>query len=238
MTVFLCAMQAQKTIAHTNMVWLGYNNTLQLNDRFSIVSEAQLRTRDNWMDHWSQLLIRSGVSYGINKKWSTAAGFAWFSNVQYVGKEALFKNEWRPWEDLQLKTKIANGVLTQRLRLEQRFLQLVSNNQLSSQYEFVFRTRYRIDALFPVNKQWQAGIGNEIIVNPQFIKTYRFFDQERIFAILNKKFSRTISLQLMLMELIQNKSSIVDEDQNIFRLTLFHQIGFKHPAVPATKNEE
>ncbi len=59
------ALNAQHKTVHANLIWAGYYNTIQLNNHLSIVSDAQVRSRD-WVNQWSQILIRSGLSYSFN----------------------------------------------------------------------------------------------------------------------------------------------------------------------------
>ena len=63
------ASKAQHKTEHTNMLWAGYYNTVRFNKNWSLVSDAQLRTRD-WTEKWSQLLVRSGLSYTFNDRCS------------------------------------------------------------------------------------------------------------------------------------------------------------------------
>ena len=80
------ASKGQHTIEHTNMLWAGYYNTFRFNKNLSMVSDAQLRTSD-WTEKWSQLLVRSGLCYSFNEQLALTAGFAFFKNAQYEGKQ-------------------------------------------------------------------------------------------------------------------------------------------------------
>ncbi len=74
------------------------------------------------------------------------------------------------------------------MRTEQRFLQQVVNNKKSKSYEYIFRLRYRLDWEFPIKENnLKLLIGNEVLVNPGFVKSTRFFEQNRTFAGLHFK---------------------------------------------------
>lgn len=228
-TLFMPAVsKAQQTTEHTNMLWAGYYNTIHFNNKWSVVSDVQVRTR-NWTERWSQQLIRSGLNYTFNDHVAVTAGIAYFKNAQYTDKRLLLKNEWRPWQEFsyQLKSKRIN--ITQRLRTEQRFLQLVINDTKSKEYEFIFRLRYRFDFQFPLKKNYVKLLaGNEILINPGFINTSRFFDQNRTFAGINYTLFSNTTLQCQYLKIFQWRSNTsVLEDQNVGRLNIIQQFNFK-----------
>jgi hypothetical protein len=220
--------KAQHTTERTNMLWAGYYNTIRFNKTWSTVSDAQLRTR-NWTEKWSQLLIRSGLSYTFNDHVAVTAGFAFFKNAQYTDKQLLLKNEWRPWQEFSYQTKFNRVGFMQRLRTEQRFLQQVVNSAKTRDYEYIFRVRYRFDWQIPLKRNnYKLLFGNEILVNPAYINTTRFFDQNRTFAGLQFKLVSNTSLQFQYLKIFQWRSNTsVLEDQNIFRVNILQQFNFK-----------
>lgn len=222
------ALMAQHKTEHTNMLWVGYYNTIHFNKNWSIVSDAQGRTRD-WSRKWSQLLVRSGVTYKFNDRVAVTAGLAFFKNAQYVEKRLLFKNEWRPHQEISYQLKLHKTNIVQRLRTEQRFLQLVKNNSKTEQYEFIFRVRYRFDWQLPLQKNnLKLLLGNEIHVNPGHVNNSRFFDQNRTYAGINYKILSNTSLQFQYLKIFQYRSSAaVLEDQNVVRLNIVQQFNFK-----------
>lgn len=222
------ASKAQHKTEYTNMLWAGYYNTLQFNKNWSLVSDAQLRKRD-WTEKWSQLLVRSGLSYTFNDHVAVTGGFAFFKNAQYVEKQLFLKNEWRPWQEFSYQAKINKINFIQRLRTEQRFLQQVVNNKKSKNYEYIFRLRYRFDWQFPLKENnLKLLIGNEVLVNPFFINSSRFFDQNRTFAGLQFKLLSNTSLQCQYLKIFQWRSNTsVLEDQNVFRINIYQQFNFE-----------
>ncbi|MEO7802026.1 MAG: DUF2490 domain-containing protein, partial [Ginsengibacter sp.] len=97
--IFPALMQAQQKTIHKNMLWEGYYNTLHFNKKWSLASDAQMRTSD-WIKKWSQLVVRSGLSHAFNDHFTFTGGFTFFKNAQYEGTHLLFKNEWRPYQEL------------------------------------------------------------------------------------------------------------------------------------------
>ncbi|MEJ7671666.1 MAG: DUF2490 domain-containing protein [Chitinophagaceae bacterium] len=210
------------------MLWAGYYNTVRFNKNWSLVSDAQLRTRD-WSEKWSQLLVRSGVSYTFNEHIAVTGGLAFFKNAQYAEKLLFLKNEWRPWQEFSYQVKLNKINFIQRVRTEQRFLQQVVNNKKSEHYEFTFRLRYRFDWQFPLKENnLKLLIGNEVLINPGFINTTHFFDQNRTFAGLQFKLFSNTSLQSQYLKIFQWRSNAsVLEDQNVFRVNIYQQFNFR-----------
>jgi Protein of unknown function (DUF2490) len=221
----------QNTVKHTNLIWLNYNNTIQLDDKWSIASDVQLRTKD-WVSHWSQFALRTGAVYKLDTKFSLAAGFAWFGNVGYFNDDPVVANEWRPWEEMGFQTGVGKNIFVQRVRLEQRFLQIVVLGKKTSEYEKRQRFRYRLEFGFPLSsKKMEIHLGNEVMVNLNYISGNRFFDQNRTFAFINYKLSPAVLFQFQYIKIFQwqGLTKIMDE-QNVFRCSIHQQINAGKPA--------
>lgn len=222
------ASDAQRTTQHANMFWMGYYNTVQLGNKLSIASDMQLRTKD-WANKWSQLLVRSGLAYSFNNNFSITGGLAFFKNAQYADKELLLKNEWRPWQELFYQFALHKINLVQRLRTEERFLQKVVNNKKINSYQYIFHFRYKFEWQFPLNENnIMLLIGNEIMVNPGYINTKLFFDQNRTSSGINFKLNSVTNLQCQYIKIFQwHSNTSVPEDQNVFRVNIFQQFNLK-----------
>ena len=222
------ASKAQHTTQHFNVIWAGYNNTIRFNKKWSLVSDAQLRTKD-WAAQWMLYDIRSGLSYNINEQVAVTGGFALFRNAQYVGSQHFFKNEWRPWEEISYQLKLNKINLLQRLRTEQRFIQEVVNNKKTENYQYIFRLRYRFEWQFPLKEnRFMLLAGNEIMVNPGYINNTLFFDQNRTYAGINFKFNSKNNLQCQYIKIFQwySNTNVLD-DQNVIRLNFIQQFNFR-----------
>ncbi|MEO6687389.1 MAG: DUF2490 domain-containing protein [Dyadobacter sp.] len=219
------ASKAQHTTEHTNVLWAGYSNIIHFNKKWSLVNDAQVRTKD-WTKKWLLYDVRSGLNYSFNDRVSVAGGFALFRNAQYIEKQFFFKNEWRPWQELSWQLKFHKIILLQRLRTEQRFLQQVVNNNKTGDYKYIFRSRYRFEWQFPLKeKAIVLSIGNEVFINPGYLSNSLFFDQNRTFCGINFKLNKTTTLQSHFLKVYQWRSSIsVLEDQNIFRVNINQQL--------------
>jgi Protein of unknown function (DUF2490) len=225
---FFITANAQHKNAHTNMVWFNYNNTVVLNKNWSWSNDFQLRTRE-WLQHWWQFAVRTGIQRTLNKKWNISAGFAWFDNVRYYNDEPVFANEWRPWVDASFQIQPKKITMLQRLRFEERFLQKVVLNKKLKDYEVRQRLRYRLEFTFPkIGKQIEIHAGNEIMVNLNHISDSLFFDQNRIFILANLNLTASSFFQFQYIKNFQLLArNYTLENQNIYRFS-FHQKLYWH----------
>ena len=220
-------LQAQKQHIHTDMVWLGYYNTMQFSNRYSLNSDIQFRTKE-WVSQWSQQLIRTGLSYKINDQSSITAGFAWFRNAKYKDNTVSFLNEWRPWQEYAHSLNAGKFLILQRVRLEERFLELSSVGKTPSPYNYITRLRYRLEAQVPLKKnKIYFGLINEIMVNPAYIKTPKFLDQNRTFASLDVRVSNATTIQGQVMKIVVWHQDNVLEDQNVLRFNIVQSLNLK-----------
>ncbi len=214
------SVDAQKMVKHYNILWASYVNNIQLNTKWSVTSDVQVRTT-NWANQWLLYAIRTSMNYSFNTKLTTGAGFALFKNAVYNKTDLLFfKNEWRPWQELAYVTEFQKSIiLSQRIRTEERFQQLTVNNKRTLDYQFIFRFRYRFNFLFPVTKTLGVMTGDEIFVNPGCIGNSSFFDQNRTFAGVSIKIDAGSTFEAQYIKIYQwrNNTSVL-EDQNAIRL--------------------
>lgn len=222
------ASTAQHTTQHINILWAGYNNTLRFNKKWSLVTDAQVRTTD-WANKWLLYAFRSGLSYNFNDNFAVSSGLTLFRTAQYAGKDFFFKNEWRPWEEVSYNLKLNKTNFFQRLRTEQRFLQLTLNNKKTNSYQYIFRLRYKFEWQFPLQENnVRLLVGNEIMVNPGYISNTLFFDQNRTSAGINFKLNSNTNLQCQYIKIFQwHSSTSVLEDQNVFRVNIIQQFNFR-----------
>lgn len=217
----------QYMVQDINMLWAGYYNTVRLNNKWSLASDAQIRTKE-WTNKWSQILVRSGTGYSLNNHVSITVGFAFFKNAQYAGEDLLLKNEWRPWQEVSYQFLLHKTNLAQRLRSEQRFLQLVKNNELTKNYQYFFRLRYKFEFQFPLKaNKIKLLAANEVMVNPGYIHNSLFFDQNRTSAGVSFKLNSTSALQCQYVKIFQwHSNSSVMDDQNVVRVNFVQQFNY------------
>lgn len=221
------AQNSEPIIVKDNMLWLGYYNSIILNSKWSINSDMQFRTKNELKDY-SQALVRSDVSYKLKDRLTVTVGFAHFR--YFLNKEKT-RGEWRPWQQLKLTDKVGNCKLTHRLRVEQRFNETVKNSEVTNDYQFNFRFRYRLDLSYPIIREKETGnniyllVGNEVMVNAGNNIRYNYFDQDRLYMGINYEVNKKISLQLQYMHIWQQASNGLTLNSNeVIRINIYHTI--------------
>ncbi len=221
------AQNQSPIIVKDNMVWLGYYNSINLNQKWSINSDTQFRTKNEIKD-CSQALIRTGVTYKLGERLELSLGLAHF---RYFIDNQSTRGEWRPWQELKLSNKLGIIKLIQRLRIEQRFNETVSNSESANNFQFNYRFRYRFDFRVPIIKEketgnnWYALIGNEFMINAGNIITTNYFDQNRVYAGLNYEINKNISLQFQYMYVWQQATNgLTLNSNNVLRFNIYHTI--------------
>ena len=221
------AQNAAPIITKDNVVWVGYFSMIKFNDRWSLNSDTQFRTR-NEIKNNSQALIRTGLSYKINNKIDVTLGLAHF---RFFITNDKTRGEWRPWQEVKILDQIGKVKLSHRFRVEQRFNELVKNMDAVNDYQFNFRFRYRFDLRFPIIKEKENGnnlygiLGNELMINAGNIIKYNYFDQDRLYAGINYEINKKIALQLQYMHLWQQSPDGLNlNSSNIVRFNIYHTI--------------
>ncbi len=221
------AQSGSPIIVKDNQLWLGYYNSIILNSKWSVNSDLQFRTK-NEIKHYSQALIRSDISYKPKDRITIAVGLAHF---RFFITDEKTRKEWRPWQELKLTDKFNMLKLTHRFRIEQRLNEIVKNDELTNDYQFNFRFRYRLDVRYPILIEKEAGnnmyalIGNEIMINAGKNITYNYFDQNRLYIGLNYELNKKLSLQLQYMHIWQQGTNGITLYSNeVIRFNIYHTI--------------
>ena len=224
--LFSIPIGAQTKNTHTNFIWLNYNNTVYINHKWKILNDVQYRTR-NWFQYQSVLAVRSGLSYTINRHTSVAAGFAWFANYKYINDAPIIANEYRPWQDVTFQSIFNNKkILSNRIRIEERFLQQIKNGGQTNFYDQRLRLRYRLEFGMPIAKsKITCNIGNEVMVNIDYLLSNRFFDQNRAYVFFNVPILKNTLFQFQYLKIFQwQVDNNTLDNQNIFRCSIHQQL--------------
>lgn len=216
-------MFGQRTVKRENVIWANYNNSISIDSNWSVVNDVQIRTKDD-IDKWSLFALRTGAVYKVNNHVSVAAGLAWFGSMNYFSDRTVLANEWRPWQEVSFRNNLKSVKVTQRFRLEQRFLQKLFEGKKTNYFETRHRLRYRFEVAYPVwEKKLVLNAGNEVMGNLNYIKDIRFFDQNRAFLAADYKLSKATVFQFQYIRLVQwRATSKILEKNNVFRCSI-HQ---------------
>jgi hypothetical protein len=145
-------------------------------------------------------LLRTGITYKVTPQVAVHIGYAWVPTFAY-GDYTLAAvprtfPEHRIYEQVVLNSTIGKSTLTNRLRLEQRWVgRYASLNAENSTPVFLNRFRYmpRID--FPINEKWYAAAYDEIFIGFGKNVGENVFDQNRIGAMIGYKASKLFRIE-------------------------------------------
>jgi hypothetical protein len=215
---------AQKNISNQFNAWALYTGTHKISSKVILMTEYQWRRAEGFK-HWQQSLLRLGLEYEINPKFSVMGGYAWIKTFPYGSQPVLHEfNENRVFEQLNLKDKIGRFEFQHRYRLEQRFLEQYAKNATNDivQVDPVFRNRirYRAMVMVPlsrkemgdntlflnVNNELFVGFGKGIAKNP--------IDQNRFIAALGWRFNAQTNMQVGYLNQFVIKSNATDMERN------------------------
>ncbi len=186
---FPVSVQGQKLTEQVSQIWAGYFNQTRFSNKWGLWAEAQLRTKEDFVTHFSQAIIRAGLTYYVNSDTKLTVGYAFVNHFPADNHQNISQPEHRPWQQLQWHTKYQKLRLMQWIRLEERFRhKIADNDNLANGYNFNWRIRYNVLGMFPLNKKAFAPntislvLNDEIHVNFGKQIVYNYFDQNRACA--------------------------------------------------------
>ncbi|QEC53648.1 uncharacterized protein DUF2490 [Anseongella ginsenosidimutans] len=229
----LPVLAQQKNTDHFSQYWIRYFNRSQLNNKWTVQTEIELR-RFAFPDRqhvW--LLPRIQLTRALKSGWNVGAGITY--NIQSQPQDPDLPVELRrPEIRLHQEINYRHGNkldISHRYRIEERFIRRTSGAHLDDGYNFNVRFRYRIQLQYPLirgtdNKgTLQAKLFDEIMLNAGKNVVSNVFDQNRIYAALNYSFSKNLQVELGYLNIFQEKSNGSDFlNTNVLRTTIYHTL--------------
>jgi hypothetical protein len=207
--------------------WGMSMNTFNLNDKFSIFFDAQLRSNDNWIQA-ETFIFRPALGYALNKNTILSLGVAAVTNwraLPYTGpadQELMVRDgvsDNRIWQQLVVNKKYGSSTLQHRLRLEERGLGRLETDGKQifvKDRKFNARLRYFNRWIKPISpgSSFQKG-GYIALQNEFFLNTIgaryannKLFDQSRTYGGLGYRLSKEFDIELgyMFQFIVPNNS--------------------------------
>lgn len=207
-----------------NSGWLFLMNTTKFNDKWGMHMDVQLRTQDEW-DGLRNLLVRPGLTYYISSNSDVTLGYLYtptLLNVDGAAKSTL--TEHRIWQQYIYKHKLGPVAISHRFRLEQRFIERQSGDDLFAQ-----RGRYFVRGIIPLQKTETAfekgafvALQNEVFLNVQSKDELNgsIFDQNRAYVAAGYRFSKKMDVELGYMNQ-SLKGAARNTSNNIVQLAVY-----------------
>jgi hypothetical protein len=232
----------QKEVTHQVQTWVSINSLFRLNSRWGVLADFHVR-RNDFVEDQNFYFLRFGANYWIKNNMTAAFGYGhtWVAPPREDWN--TWANENRVYQQFLVGSTMGRTGVTQRVRNEQRWVQLTENDRLTGKTRFTNRVRYLASfnfRIFPKPGAPTLVLADEILV--QFGKdvVYNTFDQNRLFIGMNKKINPRLSFDFGYMNVYQQKITGYQYDMNhTIRLFFYYNGGRKKEGyTPATGHHD
>lgn len=141
--------QVSKEIHSREQAWVAYFNQARLTNRFGLWLDVHYRMTGDFVDRPFQFLFRPAVIGYIKDNLRLSTGYAFINHFPAEGFETS-RPEHRAWEQIWWNQKYKDFNMVQWLRLEQRFLRNIANDELQEGYLKTNRIRYNVMFTIPL----------------------------------------------------------------------------------------
>ena len=203
-----------KSTEHVEQLWTGYFNQTRLSNKWGIWTDLQLRTKDNFFDNLSQIIIRPGITYYATDNTKLTVGYAYILIYPTDGHTEVTQPENRIWQQVQWHTNYRKNRMMQWIRLEERFRRKIANDTtLGDGYNFNWRIRYNLWYEIPLVKNGSLPKSLSLVVNDEIHINFgseivnNYFDQNRFFLGFKYQVSPTTNIQAGYTNIFQQLSA-------------------------------
>jgi len=184
--VFTTQSYAQVNTKNKLGSWYIYDGTHSISNKFSFKTGLQFRFFEP-TSNFNLMLLSSGINYNITPNTTITLNYSYLDvdrSIEATGETHLFEN--RLYEQISFKHHINYLTVTNRLRLENRFLNDVNVNTTLN------RIRYQLGSSINLNKYFFFLVNDEIFANLQ----NKMFTENRFFAGFGIPISKHNDLEL------------------------------------------
>ncbi|WP_299101043.1 DUF2490 domain-containing protein [uncultured Winogradskyella sp.] len=179
-------LEAQSTGEQELGSWYEITLSNRISDKYSVFGSLTSWNYELPAERSHLLLAIVGAKYHLNTKTSIGIGYAYGDIDSFFEiNDTPHTKEHRILEQLVFNHKLNSIKLSQRFRLEQRFLEYETETILKH------RLRYRFKSKIPINDTFYVSIYDEI----HFYLNEFDFQQNRIFSGLGVNFNKNIKAE-------------------------------------------
>lgn len=206
---FNAAAQRTREVQPQNHFWTSINSQVRISNNVFLVGDFHVR-RTNYLKNNNFYYTRLGAGYNITKNLSVSlsGGHMWLANK--TATTELFVNENRLVQQVQLTQPLGRVQLSQRFRLEERWIQKVVNNELTDSYRYSTRYRYQLGLNIPLSKNKYVpsiALSDELLLQTGKDIVYNNFDQNRLFAGIKQQITPSFAFDFGYMHVWQQRLS-------------------------------
>jgi hypothetical protein len=229
MSAFGQGAATTKDFTYHEQSWLSFNSTLRFSDHWGLMADFHM-LRENFGARDNFYFVRFGAVTWIAKKYPVAYGVAhlWKApvegNVTWSDENRIFE-QW----SADYRQGIVSGL--HRIRLEQRWRDVIVNDVKTGEKQFSVRLRYLAGFDFSVFKNEKLPslvLSDEILVQFGQDIIYNTFDQNRFFIGLKLPLAHNLSCDIGYMNILQQRATGYQYDMSdVFRLFLYYSPDFR-----------
>lgn len=178
----------QKQTTTEQQVWGAFFNQTRFSDRWGLWADVHVRTKQDFLTDLSLTIYRIGLTYHVNDQTRLTAGYGFINHYPTEPHTGISRPEHRPWQQIQWNTGGRRSRLVHGIRLEERYVRKILNaNELADGYNFNFRLRYNLLAMFAMGQKAFAPNTMSFVVNDELMLNfgeqivYNYYDQNRLF---------------------------------------------------------
>jgi hypothetical protein len=216
--------QGRQTRDNVN-AWASWFLEVPVRDRVGIDADISFR-RSGPLDEWQQILARAGMRFALAPGVRVGAGYARseaypFGNLPTASRSA----EHRLWQQLLLLHAAGRVQFVHRYRFEQRWQARPAPGGARDRI-YTNRARYLARATIPFRGptfdagEWGVTLSNEIFLNWGANVQSNVLDQNRVQALLGRRLSRTVRLDIGFLEQLVQKPNGLDVERNHTLMTI------------------
>lgn len=179
-------------------MWYQYLMSAKL-EKKNLTLLSQYRSYDFVAD--SRLFLVAGyLDFEVSKNFKPAFGLMYLNLEPYVGDGSKkIRHEIRPFQQVTFDTDIGRWSLSNRFRVEERFL--------DNPDQFILRFRYLLSLRIPLNKEgsrerFYGILKNEVRINAINDDT---FDSDRITAGIGYRFTKKSAVEVAYINQLETK---------------------------------
>lgn len=206
----LAALPARAQSARLNdfhaLAWFQYVGDHKIAPQWAIHTEVQLRRLDLVRDP-QQELYRLGLVHKLSNRLKVSGGYTFFQSHRYGSYAEVpgrVEPEHRLYEDVTLSDQLGRLGLSQRIRLEQRWLgnRDASGQGPVQQYEYQNRIRYQLSLTLPLqgatidDQEFYLNGFDELFIGFGQNVELNVFNQNRLSGGLGYQLSKDAQLEL------------------------------------------
>jgi hypothetical protein len=229
---------ADKTVLHRNVLWMTANTVLQANKRWGLFADISHRRSDIAREN-DLTLLRFAPAYWITPNLSVAAGYAHLWSAASGSAGEIILNENRLHQQVIYVLRKGRGAFNGRLRIEERWREASISGAPSNIFNYTTRYRLLLGYRYPLSRSPlapQIVLAEEIMLHTGKAVRHGHFEQNRLFAGIQWRFSKNLNLETGYMYTWQKQlAKDIYQSIHTLRLTLTYErlAGNERQTVPA-----